>query len=160
MQVEVSMFATHTSWTHPLQLEPEVIVWRAVEVMFSSQPFLLIQFLDAEGEERVMFIQTSDHLFDLMSSPKGQDVFGVQLVMPPGASPTNDWHFVPVSRVERELKSYDGARLSAVFSDKEGQRYGGFPIDVMTRDEADLELLAELPRSCDDIRRRAGIPSD
>jgi hypothetical protein len=154
------MFAAHTSWTRPTQIEPEVIVERAVEVMFPTQPLLLIQSLDAQGDERVMLIQTSDHFYDLMSSPNGQDVVEVQLVMPPCASPTNDWHFVPVSRVEGGLKSYDGARLSAVLSDKQGQRYGGYPIGVMSRDEADLELLAELPRSRDDTRRRAGIPSD
>ena len=138
------MFATYETFKLPLQFGEGSTIWRGVEIMLNT-PWLLATLEGDEEVSRTFLLKGPDDLLQVVQSPELGRVTGVRLVLPPSVSPTRDWSFVPVCRVERELRSIDGAVPSVVLKSMQGQRYGGFPIAVAHRDEADLVALVDLP---------------
>lgn len=140
------MFATYEPFKFPLQLGDDSTIWRGVEIMLNT-PWLLATLDTDEDVPRTFLLKGPDDLLQVLRSPELGRLNGVRLVLPPEASPSSEWSFVPIRRVERELRSIDGAMPSAVLQARDGQRYGGFPIQQTQRDEVDLVAIMELPDS-------------
>jgi hypothetical protein len=139
------MFVTHEPFKFPIQIQGSGTAWQAVELMLQT-PWLLITADDAEEDtDRTFFLDAADTLLQFIENTTLGKTVGVQLVLPPRWSPTKQWHFVQVCRIDRELRSFNGRVPSAVLTSVEGQQYGGFPIEVMAREVADLSLVIELP---------------
>lgn len=142
------MFVTHEPFKSPFpfQLPGGSTTWHVVELMLHT-PWLLITVEDEEEEDaiRTYFLSGTDVLLQLLNNPTLGKTKGVQLVLPPGWSPTREWCFVRIRRVERELRSATGAVLSSVITSVGGQRFGGFPIEPTVREDSDLALILELP---------------
>lgn len=138
------MFATYEPFKFPLQFGNESTIWCGVEIMLNT-PWLLATLEDDEAVPRTFLLKGPDDLLQVVERSDLGKLTGLRLVLPPGQSPTSDWSFVPVRSVERELRSIDGAIPSAVLRSMGGERYGGFPIQQTERDEADLEVLMDLP---------------
>ncbi len=138
------MFATYEAFKFPLQFGDGSTIWRGVEIMLNN-PWLIATLEDDDEVPRTFLLKGLDDLLHVMESSELGKLTGVRLVLPPYVSPTSDWSFVHVCRVERELRSSDGAMPSAVLKSNDGRRYGGFPIHQTHRDEADLIALADFP---------------
>lgn len=138
------MFATYEPFKFPLQLDNSSTIWRGVEVMLYT-PWLLATLEDDEEVPRTFLLKGTDDLLQVVEASALGRLTGLRLVLPPNLSPTSDWTFVPVCRVERELRSVDGAILSAVLTSRDGRRYSGFPIAPTERDDSDLAVLVDLP---------------
>lgn len=138
------MFATYEPFKYQLQLGDGSTIWRGVEVTLNI-PWLLATFIDDEEVPRTFLLKGTDDLLGVVQQSGLGKLTGVRLVLPPTASSTSDWSFVPVCRVERELENGDGAMPSAILRARGGQRYGGFPIHPTHRDEAGLHTLIDLP---------------
>jgi hypothetical protein len=141
------MFATYEPFKFPLQFDNESTIWRGIEIMLNTPWLLAAAFDDVEGVPRTFLLQGTFDLLQFLESPVIGRLTGVRLVLPPDLSPTCDWTFVPIWRIERELRSSDGAIPSVVLTARDGRRYGGFPIAPTQRDDADLAPLVELPMS-------------
>ena len=139
------MFATHEPFKLPFQLDEDSTIWRGIEVMMNA-PWLLVTIEDEVEEVTRTFLLTgmNDLLGFVENSTMGR-LTGVKAVIPPRLSPTRDWAFLSICRIERELRSVDGALPSAVLTATDGRRYGGFLIQPIERDDSDLILLVELP---------------
>jgi len=141
------MFVTHEPFKSPFpfQLPGGSTTWHVVELMLHT-PWLLITVEDEEEEDaiRTYFLSGTDVLLQLLNNPTLGKTRGVQLVLPPGWSPTREWCFVRIRRIERDLRSA-GAVRSSVITSVSGQRFGGFPIQPIVREDSDLALIVELP---------------
>lgn len=138
------MFATYEPFKFQIQFQHDVTIWRCVEVMLNT-PWLLANLEDAEGVRRTFLLKSPDDLLRMLRDSSLGKLTGLRLVLPPSVAPDGDWAFVYVCRVEHEVRSIEGAAPSAVLVSRDGQRYGGFPIERTTRDQADLVPLVELP---------------
>jgi hypothetical protein len=139
------MFVTHEPFKFPIQFQGNGTAWQVVELMLQT-PWLLITADDAEEDTtRTFFLNATDTLLQFLENPALGRTVGVQLVLPPLWSPTKQWHFVQVRRVDRELRSVNGMVPSAVLTSVDGQQYCGFPIEATARAAADLALIVELP---------------
>jgi hypothetical protein len=138
------MFVTHEPFKFPIQFEGGSTTWHVVELMLQT-PWLLITAEDAEEDTtRTFFLNGTDTLLQFLDNPTLGRTTGVQLVLPPRWSPTDEWCFLRIRRVERELRSVNGAIPSSVVTSASGQRFGGFPIEQTLREDADLALIVEL----------------
>ncbi len=137
------MFATYEPFKFPLQFGDDSTIWRGVEIMLNT-PWLLATLEDDEDVPRTFLLKGPDDLLQVVQKSDLGKLTGVRLVLPPEVSPTSDWAFVSVCRVERELRSIDGAIPSAVLTSVDGRRYGGFPIAPTERKDSDLVLLVDL----------------
>lgn len=141
----MSMFATHEAFKFPFQFDKESTTWRAVELR-AFKPWLIAVVEDGvEEASRAFLVSGVTELMQLISGKSIRKVCSVDLVLPPLRLEEGQWRFVPIRRVERELRSVDGATPSAVLTTTDGQRYGGFPIESVEREESDLTLAVELP---------------
>ncbi len=137
------MFTTHEPFRFPIQFDDGSTIWRCVELGLNS-PWLIVT-VDSEDEiPRTFLLHGTDDLLQVAQAESLGKLRGVRLVLPPHASPTCDWTFVPVCKVERELRSVDGAAPSAVVTSRDGRRYGGFPIGPTERRDEDLAVLVNL----------------
>lgn len=137
------MFATYEPFKFPIQLGDDSTIWLGVEIMLNT-PWILATLEDDEEVPRTFLLKGPDDLLHVVQSSDLGTLTAVRLILPPNASPTSDWAFVPVCRVERELRSIDGAIPSSVLTCAEGRRYGGFPIALTERDDTDLALVVDL----------------
>ena len=136
------MFATYEPLKFPLQFDDDSTIWLGVEIMLNTA--WLLATLEDEEVPRTFLLRGPDDLLKIVQNPGFGRLTGLRVVLPPEVSPTNDWAFVPVCRVERELRSIGGAIPSAVLTCAEGRRYGGFPIALTERDDTDLALVVDL----------------
>lgn len=137
------MFATYEPFKFPLQFNDDSTIWRGVEIMLST-PWLIATLDTNEKVARTFLLEGPDDLLQILHSPGLGRLAAVRLVLPPAASPTGDWSFVSIDRVERELRSTDRIMPSAILKSSDGQRYGSFPIQHGEWDDADLVLLIDL----------------
>lgn len=141
------MFATYEPFKFPVQFDADSTIWRGVEIMLNT-PWLLATLEDEAGMSlRTFLLKGTDELQQFAEGSTLGRLTSVRLVLPPDLSPKGDWAFVPVRRVERELRSVDGAAPSVVLADADGRRYGGFPIGPTERTPADVALIVEFPQS-------------
>ncbi len=139
------MFATYEWFKLPFRLDSDISIWRGVEVMLNASWLLVTAEHDGEDLPRTFLLTGTTDLLKFVENADMGRLTGVRIVSPPRLSPTSDWAFLSVCRVERELRSVDGAALSAVLTGQDGQRYGGVLIQPIERDDSELVLLVELP---------------
>jgi hypothetical protein len=145
------MFVTHEPFKFPVQFQGDGGIWTVVELMLQTPWLILTADDDQEDTTRTFFLNGTDALLQFLQNPTLGKTTGVHLVFPPRWYPSNDkdWSLVRVRRVEREIRSIDGAVPGAVLTSVEGKRYGGFPIEAIDRADADLELVVELQPTAD-----------
>lgn len=139
------MFVTYEPFKFPIQFQGNGTVWQLVELMLQTPWMLITTDDEQEDTTRTFLLNATDTLLQFLENPTLGKTVGVQLVLPPRWSPSQQWHFVQVRRVDRELRSFNGMVPSAVLTSVDGQQYAGFPIEVTIREPADLSLVAELP---------------
>lgn len=137
------MFATYEGLRFPIQFGDDSVIWRAVEVTLNT-PWLLATLSYDHQALRTFLLDGPDDLLQFIQISDIGNLAAVRLVLPPNVSATRDWSFVPICRIERELRSKDGGQPRVVLVSSNGLRYGGFPISEMSLEEADLVAVKEL----------------
>lgn len=141
------IFATPEEWAFPFRCAGDPPTWLAVLLRLPHLPWMIVELEISDQEEEQIhsiLIGSTDMLEHCMKSERFERLQGLQVVLPPESSPSGDWMLVKIVRVEKELKSLDGANPSLVLSDASGQRWGGWPIEPMTRSDTDLVVIAEI----------------
>lgn len=139
------MFATHESFKFPVQIDAEFTTWQGVE-LFSFSPWLIVVIDDHEEEaDRTFLLNGVSELMQLIRSKSIRRVCSVDLAMPPGRAGEHPWRLLPIRRVECERSSLGSRVPSAVLTTSDGQRYGGFPIESVVREDSELVLVVDLP---------------
>lgn len=141
------IFATPEEWAFPFRFPGHPPTWRAVQLGMPHLPWMIAEFeLEAQEEEQVrsILITSLEMLEDCMKDKVVKRLQGVQVVLPPSRAPSGDWTLVKIVRVEKELRSFDGAHPSIVLSDASGQRWGGLPMEPTTRSDTDLVVIADI----------------
>ncbi len=139
------MFATHESFKFPVQIDTEFTTWHGVE-LFSFSPWLIVTIDDHEEEaDRTFLLNGVSELLQLIRSKSLRRVCSVDLVMPPSRPGEDPWRLVPIRRVDCERQSLSRRVPEAVLTTADGQRYGGFPIKSVVREESELVRVVDLP---------------
>lgn len=140
------MFRTFESFKYPIQLAEDSTIWRGIELVLNA-PRLLITVQDEEDTCRTFMLNDNFDLLQFVETPGMGTLISARIVLPPDWSPSNDWEFVRICRVERELRSVEGVMPSAVLTSSDGLRYGGYPIAPVDRNDRDLSLLFDLSKA-------------
>lgn len=139
------MFATHESFKFPVQIDTEFTTWHGVE-LFSFSPWLIVTIDDHEEEaDRTFLLNGVSELMQLIRSKSLRRVCSVDLAMPPRRPGEDPWRLVPIRHVDCERQSLRSRVPAAVLTTDEGQRYGGFPIESVVREESELVRVVDLP---------------
>ncbi len=138
------MFATFEESKFPVQLDDKSTVWRCVEIVMNA-PSLLVT-LEEDDIVRYHLLQGGDDLLQVIEAFGPSRVTGVHIVLPPDMSPSGDWAILPVSRVELEPPLPDGSSPGAILTTRDGQQYGGFPLETTHTNHAHLAVLLDLPK--------------
>lgn len=118
------MFATHLPFRHPTRLEHPASVWHAIEVVAPIPRYIAtVRHADAKTE-RTFLLSGGDELLALSRNRYLGALVDLQLLLPPGRSPTQTWQLVALVRV-----AAGGSDQSSVFvTAADGGTYGGRPI--------------------------------
>jgi hypothetical protein len=137
------MFATHDGLQAGMQFSDDSTIWRGVEVMLNV-PWVLATLKDAERNQSHYLLQDPEDLVQLLSQSPGINMTGLQLVQPPTFSPTGNWAFVPICRVEQEVIEPHGPIPEIVLFCAAGDRYAGFPIKKISPAPREFVTLYEV----------------
>ena len=136
------MFTTYPPFKFPVQIDPDITDWTAVELGLDV-PWLLVTFMDRkEPVKRTFLVAGSINIGGFVVNNSLGDLLALRLVLPPHRSFTGDWAFVPISRVGR-LRDTD-SEWKTVLTAATGTQYRGFPIAPVQVDEKLLEALITL----------------
>lgn len=139
------MFATHATFKHSLQLDPDSITWRAVELVMST-PWYVATLLDKKEEcTRTFLLTGSTELKAVAASEKLGTLQSVHLVLTAPWSPDGNWRVIRVRRIDLQLHPSDGSDAEAITEAVDGTRYGGFPIQPLLGEVGPLRPIAEFP---------------
>lgn len=138
------MFATHASFKHPLQLDPDSSIWRAVELVMSTPLYVVTLHDTIEECTRTFLLTGSTELKAVAGSEKFGTLQSVHLVLTPPWSPDGNWQVIRVRRIDLQLHPSDGSDAEAITEAVDGTRYGGFPIRPLVGDVGPLRPIAEL----------------
>lgn len=139
------MFTTHSAFRRPLQLDETFTTWRFVELLLGTPWFVATTLDSAEHLRRTFLLSSCDDVLQFSEREPFGKLIGLKLVLPPHHSPSNDWSFVPIRRIERTSSRADVATGSAVLTDVVGVKYGGFPIEPIEAQCGPLTHVADLP---------------
>ena len=137
------MFATRPEFKNPLQLEASGVVWRAIEVLAQWPWFIATVSLDEEGGARQSFILSTDKdVGAFLERPLAPGQFtGLAIVTPPNQSPTKQWLASSVISIERPTNPELASAIPLTFLCHDGNRYGGFPLEVTSLRADDVEEM-------------------
>ena len=132
------MFATHSIFKHPLQLDPNSSVWVAVELAFAT-PWLIATFLDSdESAYRSLLLVDETLLLRLTNQGPFGDLLDLHIVQSPAWSETKTWSFLPVVKVQRAAAVGENMVLQVYLTVETGMVYSGFPLELMGQTPAEL----------------------
>ena len=138
------MFTTHASFRRPLQLDETSTTWQVVELELGT-PWFVATTLDSDEDlERTFLLSGCDDVLLFSERAPLGKLIGLTMVLPSHHSPSNTWSFVPICRIERATRRADGAAGSAVLTDPDGVKYGGFPVEPIEAQSGPLIHVADL----------------
>jgi hypothetical protein len=137
------MFTTFDAFKQRIQLSRQVTNWLAVELTL-GHPLFLLSGIDAEGFERVFFLDGTSELLAFATQQPIGPIVGLQLLQPPKWSKEGKWSLVPMLEVLLQECPPDGSMSGAVARGIDGALYGGFPLGQLRGNPGPLRRLAAL----------------
>lgn len=139
------MFATHESFKFPVQIDTEFTTWHGVE-LFSFLPWLIVAIDDHEEvAERTFLLNSVRELMQVIRGKSTRRVLSVDIAWPPGRPGEDAWRLIPIRHVDCERRSLGGRVPSVVLTTSDRQRYGGFPLKSVVREDSELVRVVDLP---------------
>ena len=136
------MITTTDQWKFPMRFRPGTSTWRVAEFESPDRPWLLAEFEHVEAVYKSFLLTSIDTLVATMKDMRLGRILRLNIALPPTASPTQAWSFVPVAKIGQELSA---ARRRVVLEDKAGHYWGGFTIVMLAPPRAsDWVVLTEV----------------
>ena len=142
------MFTTYDALKLPVLAGDGSSTWTAVELEMSAPWFVARLRDDDNNLHRTFLLPDAEEVVTFASQRIAGMLTQLHLVLPPAWSPSGEWKFIRISRIERALAAAaKNAGPSTLVAAADGTRYGGFPAEPVVCHGEPLVTLFELADS-------------
>lgn len=139
------MFTTYDALKLPVPAGDGSSTWTAVELE-TSAPWFVARLRDDDNNiHRTFLLPDAEEVMAFAGRRIAGMLTQLHLVLPPAWSPSGDWKFLRICRIERALAApADGSCPSTLAASEDGTRYGGFPVEAVDCKGESIVTLFEL----------------
>lgn len=140
------MFATRPDFKNSFQLDPQRVYWRAMELVSQFPWFIATVALNEGGGGCQSFMLSTDKEVGMFLEklPAPGRLSGLEIITPASQSPCGQWLISQVVSIERPIDQERRPVTPLVFLTRDGQRYGGFPLECMKLTPSEVEEVVRL----------------